>query len=64
MTAYAVYRMMKSQQAGDGVECIRWQRVRVVATALSLALFSLPMVVPNLNSSSILFRTTPTVPAS
>lgn len=61
VTAYSVVRMMQSQRAGDGIGCVHWQRIRVLASALSISLLTTPLVLPHLSRSSILFRTTPTI---
>ena len=58
MTAYSVYKMMRYQQAADSIGCIKWQRIRVVSTAMSMALLSLPLVIPQLSNTAILLRTT------
>lgn len=58
VTAYSVFRMMQAQRAGDGIACVHWQRVRVLASAVSISLLTMPLFVPHLSRSSILFRTT------
>lgn len=49
--------MLLARQRGDPLACLHWQRVRIVATSLSLSLLSIPLLLPHLAHSSILFRT-------